>query len=157
MARQVVFNHVGHCVSDLDRARHFYEGLLGFQYWWEFEVPDEPAAQVLRLTPPMGMRAVYLVHDGLVLELLHYAAPGAHATRRERTMNEPGLTHLSLAVDDLDATLDAVEAFGGKVLDDTRTPDVAFVRDPDGQLVELGTMAWRDQLPPPPGPAVTAD
>jgi hypothetical protein len=24
---------------------------------------------------------------------------------------------------------------------------VAFVRDPDGQLLEIGTMAWREQLP----------
>jgi len=49
-----VFNHVGHCVADLDRSRRFYTELLGFQYWWQFDVPDDQAAGVLRLTPPLG-------------------------------------------------------------------------------------------------------
>ena len=31
------------------------------------------------LTPPLGMTASYLVRDGLVLELLHFAAPGQTA------------------------------------------------------------------------------
>jgi catechol 2,3-dioxygenase-like lactoylglutathione lyase family enzyme len=143
-----VVNHVGLCVADLPRARRFYEEALGFRFWWEFPVPDEPAAQVLRLQPPMGMTAVYLVRDGWVLELLHYASSPQPA--RERRMDEPGLTHVSLAVPDLDAALAAVEACGGEVLADTLTPDVVFVRDPDGQLIELGTTGWRDQLPPLP-------
>jgi lactoylglutathione lyase len=145
------FNHVGHCVADLERSRRFYEGLLGFRFWWKFDVPDDQAAGVLRLTPPLGMTAVYLVRDGLVLELLHYAAPGQTRPGRERTMNEPGLTHISFSVEDLEATLARVEELGGEILKDTNNAGVVvFIRDPDGQLLELSTMDWREQLPPLP-------
>jgi catechol 2,3-dioxygenase-like lactoylglutathione lyase family enzyme len=150
VSEPTVFNHVGHCVGDLAQARRFYEELLGFTYWWEFVVPDDLASGVLRVAPPMGLTAVYLVRDGFVLELLHYAEASAQAPTRERVMNEPGLTHISLAVDDFDGVLARVPEFGGEVLHDTRNDAVAFIRDPDGQLIELGTMDWRDQLPPLP-------
>ncbi len=152
MAQQRVFNHVGLVVTDLPRARRFYEELLGFTYWWEFEVPDDQAAPVLRVAAPMGMTAVYLVQDSFVLELMHFAAPGAQAQRQERVMNEPGLTHISIATDDLDELLTRVPDYGGEVLQDTRNEMVAFIRDPDGQLLEVGTMGWRDALPPLPQP-----
>jgi catechol 2,3-dioxygenase-like lactoylglutathione lyase family enzyme len=145
-----IFNHVGLCVRDLARARRFYEELLGFTFWWEFSVPDDLASGVLRVAAPMGLTAVYLVRDGFVLELLHYAETSAQAPGRERVMNEPGLTHISLAVADFDGVLARVPEFGGEVLDDTRNDLVAFIRDPDGQLIEIGTMGWRDQLPPLP-------
>ena len=147
---QIVFNHVGHVVSDLARARRFYEELLGFEYWWEFEVPDELASPVLRVPAPMQMTAVYLVRDGFVLELMQFAAPGAQAERQARVMNEPGLTHISIALEDFEGVLDRVADYGGEVLLDTKNDMVAFVRDPDGQLIERGTMGWRDMLPPLP-------
>lgn len=146
----LVFNHVGLVVSDLARSRRFYEDLLGFTYWWEFPVPDEQAAPVLRIAPPMGMTAIYLVHGGLVLELMQFAAPGAQAARQERVMNEPGLTHISIAAADFEGLLARVPEFGGEVLWDTKNDAVAFIRDPDGQLIELGTMDWRAMLPPLP-------
>jgi catechol 2,3-dioxygenase-like lactoylglutathione lyase family enzyme len=81
---------------------------------------------------------------------MHYAEPNAQAPRAERVMNEPGLTHISIAVDNLAGVLARVADYGGEVLEDTRNDQVAFVRDPDGQLIELGTMDWRDMLPPLP-------
>ena len=54
-----------------------------------------------------------------------------------RPMNALGLTHLSLRVGDLDATLAALEGLGAKVLRATRTPQAVFVSDPDGTRIEL--------------------
>jgi lactoylglutathione lyase len=66
-------------------------------------------------------------------------------------MNEPGLTHVSFSVEDLEATLARVEEFGGEILKDTNNAGVVvFIRDPDGQLLELSTMDWRHHLPPVP-------
>jgi hypothetical protein len=50
-----VCNHVGLCVADLDRARRFYVEALGFEPWYELEVPDGGADRLLRLTPPLGI------------------------------------------------------------------------------------------------------
>jgi catechol 2,3-dioxygenase-like lactoylglutathione lyase family enzyme len=146
-----IVNHVGICVRDLERAQRFYEQVLGFRHWWQFEVPDELGSPVLQVPAPMGLRAVYLERDGWILELLHYGEEAARRPGRERSMAEPGLTHVSFAVDDLDATVALVVAHGGEVIESTRNEAVVFVRDPDGQLIELGTMDWRDQLPPLPG------
>ena len=95
------------------------------------------------------MTACYLRRDGLILELLHYAGSGARpGPATVRAMNEPGLTHLSLSVDDLEATCRQVVEHGGEVLDDTNIGFGLFVRDPDGQLVELLPMAYRHSLEP---------
>ena len=141
-----VFNHVGHCVADLERSRRFYEELLGFEFWREINPPDDSTAPLLRLKAPLGMTACYLRRDGFVLELLHFAGDGSPALPApERVMNEPGLTHISVSCD-VDAVCERVGEFGGEVLDDTNIGAAVMIRDPDGQLVELLPMAYRDSL-----------
>ena len=137
---RVTINHVGQCVSDLDRAQAFYEGVFGFRVALELDVPDA-ASSLLRLTPPVGMTARYLVRDGFVLELLHYADKDLESGP-DRVMNHAGLTHISFGVDDLDETIAAISAHGGEVLDDTNVGVAVFAKDPDGQLLELLT-GWQ--------------
>lgn len=142
----VAFNHVGLCVTDLERARRFYSELLGLEIWFEAQPPDELSAQLLGMEPPLGMTVLYMRRDGFVLELLHYAQRGT-APARERVMNEPGLTHVSFSVDDVESILARVPEFGGTVLESTNIGNAVFVRDPDGQLVELLPMSYREKLP----------
>jgi lactoylglutathione lyase len=140
------FNHVGLCVTDLERSKRFYCELFGFTLEREINPPDDSSAQLMSLTPPMTMTAAYLVRDGLVLELLHYAAAGQTQPFRPRTMNEPGLTHLSLSVDDIPAVCARIAEFGGEVIESTNIGAAVFVRDPDGQLLELLPMTYRKHL-----------
>lgn len=138
-----VVNHVGLCVTDIARSRRFYEELFGFSFQRELQVPDAPTAQLLRVPEPVGLRAVYLERDGFVLELLHFDRD-ANAPARERDFTEPGLTHLSISVDDIAATCGRVADLGGEVLEDTNLGGMAvMIRDPDGQLVELLPMSYR--------------
>ena len=97
------YNHTGQVVTDLERSKRFYQEVFGFKFWYEITPPDEATAKLSCLTPPLGVTASYLTLDGFVLELIHYSAPGATAPFRPRTMNEPGLTHLSISVDDVRA------------------------------------------------------
>ena len=140
------FNHVGQCVTDLERSKRFYVELFGFVCEREINPPDEASAQLLSLPAPLGMTAAYLVRDGLVLELLHFAAPGRTREYHAREMNEPGLTHISLSVDDMAAVCARVPEYGGQVIDATDIGAAVFIRDPDGQLVELLPMAYRESL-----------
>jgi lactoylglutathione lyase len=146
-SHRTVFNHVGLCVADRERSRRFYEGLLGFQFWWEIEPPDDRTAQLVQLPEPLGTRATYLVRDGFVLELIDYSKREVH-TGSERVMDQVGLTHISFSVSDLGAVLEYVANFGGSVVDGTVSQQSAMIRDPDGQLLELLSDQWLSALPP---------
>lgn len=132
----VRFSHVGQCVRDLDRARAFYVGALDFEEVLDLDVSGAQSAKLLRLGDSVGMRAVYLRRDGFVLELLSFSDPEPHDAR-ERSMLEPGLTHVSVGVDDLDAACAAVVAHGGTVFPESRLETAVFVADPEGQVLEL--------------------
>ena len=132
----VQFSHVGQCVRDLETARAFYTGVLGFEEVMDLDVGGSESAKLLRLPDPVAMRAVYLKRDGFVLELLAFSEPEP-LPARPRPIIEPGLTHISVAVDDLDEACAAVVAHGGTVLDESRLPTAVFVTDPEGQMVEL--------------------
>jgi lactoylglutathione lyase len=149
VGQRTVFNHVGLCVADTARSRRFYEGLLGFTFWWELEPPDEGTDQLLELDKPIGLHATYLIRDALVLELLAYSYRSLGAGP-VRVMDQVGLTHLSLSVSDLDSVLAMVERFGGSVVEGTVSEQSAMIRDPDGQLVELLSDSWLAILPPRP-------
>jgi lactoylglutathione lyase len=111
-----VFNHVGQCVTDLERARRFYVELFDFAEIRTLQPPDEPSAKLLRLDPPLAMTALYLQRDGFVLELLHFAV------------------------------VPRIAEYGGEVLADTDIGGGVFVRDPDGQLVELLPLAYAERI-----------
>jgi lactoylglutathione lyase len=132
----VMFSHVGQCVSDLDASLAFYVEVLGFAEVMDLDVGGSQSATLLRLPDPVGLRAVYLRRDDFILELLAFSSP-APLARRDRPIIEPGLTHLSFGVDDLDAACAAVIEHGGTVLTESRLPNAVFVTDPDGQMVEL--------------------
>ncbi len=132
----VCFSHVGQCVRDLDRARTFYTGALGFEEVLDLDVSGAQSAKLLRLPGTVGLRAVYLRRDGFVLELLAFSDPEPEVPR-ERTMLEPGLTHVSVGVDDLDDACAAVLAHGGTIFAESRLEAAVFVADPEGQVIEL--------------------
>jgi lactoylglutathione lyase len=116
----VTYNHTGHVVTDLERSKRFYQEVFGFRLWYEITPPDVPTAQLTGLTPPLGVTASYLTLDGFVLELMHYAAAGAVVPFRTRTMSEPGLTHLSISVDDVHAAAKRAIRFGGEIVEGHR-------------------------------------
>ena len=82
-------------MSDLARSQRFYCEGLGFAEALRLEFAGEPSATLLEL-PGVRFVAVYLRRDELLLELLHYDAPGATGDRAPRAMNALGFTHLSL-------------------------------------------------------------
>jgi catechol 2,3-dioxygenase-like lactoylglutathione lyase family enzyme len=145
-----IYNHTGQVVTDLERSKRFYQEVFGFQFWYEIQPPDEATSKLNCLPPPLGVTASYLVLDGFVLELIHYSAPGATNAFIPRTMADPGLTHLSISVDDVRAAAAKVVEHGGEVIEESDVGLALFVRDPDGQLLELLPADFRDRLPPKP-------
>jgi catechol 2,3-dioxygenase-like lactoylglutathione lyase family enzyme len=144
------YNHTGQVVTDLEASKRFYREVFGFKFWYEITPDDEATAKLSCLPTPLGVTASYLTLDGLVLELLHYSAPGAIAPFRPRAMNEPGLTHLSISVDDVRGTAERATEYGGQIIEESDVGAAIFIRDPDGQLLELLPMTYRAGLPQKP-------
>jgi glyoxylase I family protein len=122
------FEHVGMTVSDMNRTLDFYCRLLGLRL-------------ALRRSTAGGELA-FLDAGGGMLEI---AAP-AHAVARFRDVphTEAGMRHLTLAYDDVRGMIETLEAAGVEIVEHPRRAyntemisRVAFVRDPDGILVEL--------------------
>ena len=116
-----VVNHVGLCVTDPVRSRRFYEQVFGFAHRDELKPPDGLTARLLQLPAPIGATAIYLELDGFVLKLLHFDRDG-NDPERDRSFTEPGLTHLSFGVDDID---DACARVGPTADRFSRTPTSA--------------------------------
>ena len=145
-----IFNHTGHAVSDLERSTRFYTGVLGFVWWYDLTPDDAATAKLCGVSPPLGVTARYLTLGHFVLELMHYAAPGATAPYRARAMNEPGLTHLSISVPDIRAAAAMAVEHGGAIIEESDLGMALMIRDPDGQLIELLTEDFSHSRPPRP-------
>jgi catechol 2,3-dioxygenase-like lactoylglutathione lyase family enzyme len=137
-------SHLGICVSDPDRSEHFYTGALGFERVAVFEVGPE-FGQLMEIDG-VTVESRFLRRDGLAIELLHYLAPGPMGSGERRPVNQLGLTHICVRVDDVDEVAALVADHGGRVLDQTRTTfdppdgptmDFVYCTDPDGVRIEL--------------------
>ena len=134
--------HFGICVRDLDRSIRFYRDGLGFQEAGGLEISGEPTATLVEL-PDLDLRAVYLDREGVRIELLHYPTQGTTGPAEARPMNQPGLTHFAIRVDDLDETVSDLVRLGGTALSHTRIHEesfdshIVYVTDPDGTRLEV--------------------
>jgi lactoylglutathione lyase len=137
------FSHLGICVSDLQRSLRFYCDGLGFDEVASHQVGSE-FARLMELED-VRLESRMVTRDGVTIELLSFAHPEPFGDRGRRPMNQFGLTHLSLRVDDVDAVAAEVVRLGGEVVRTTRTTldfassrlDFVYCTDPDGVRIEL--------------------
>jgi glyoxylase I family protein len=123
------FEHIGMTVGNMDRAIEFYCGLLGLKLHLRKQMPD-------------GMQVAFLDAGGGMLEII---APVNGAKRAVDVPDDTaGLRHLTFLYASVDETFAKLEAAGVDLKERPRftyNPEVlhkvAFVRDPDGIIIEL--------------------
>ena len=128
---KAVLDHVGIAVSDLPAALAFYRDALGLQV----EPPEEVASQ--------HVRAHFVPTGHSALELLEATAPESPIARF-LDKRGPGLHHVTLRVDDIEAALAQLMARGVRLIDERPRSGaegalVAFIHPSaaQGVLVEL--------------------
>ena len=101
-----VMNHLGQCVTDLERSRPFYVDAFGFDVLARARrFPTTPSDRLLRLQPPIGHdRAAICAGTGSSSSCSTSPAPAPPAPVPGRTMNEPGSPTSRVSVDDIDET-----------------------------------------------------
>ncbi|MGO7962308.1 VOC family protein [Rhizobium ruizarguesonis] len=121
------FEHIGMTVSDMDRTVDFYCGLLGLSL-------------VLRKT--MGMQVAFLDAGGGMLEV--FAPPGGASRAVDVPEDTAGIRHVTFHFDNVDEAFARLEQAGVEIKERPRLAvhsemlnKIAFVRDPDGIIVEL--------------------
>jgi catechol 2,3-dioxygenase-like lactoylglutathione lyase family enzyme len=135
----MTFSHIGLCISDMQRSTRFYTDALGFVF--SHSVEGGPPFDIMTELPELELCASFLKRDGVMIELLQYLRPGTVGSAERRPMNQLGLTHLSLIVDDIAATADLIAHHGGRAYPGTKVKfpagDMMFCTDPDGIRIEL--------------------
>ena len=128
---KAILDHVGIAVKDLAAALAFYRDALGL----EIEAPEEVASQ--------RVRAHFVPVGESKLELLEATAPDSPIAKYIEKRG-PGLHHITLRVDDIQAALAQLKARGARLIDEQPRPGaegalVAFIHPASahGVLVEL--------------------
>ena len=128
---KATLDHIGIAVRGLDEALAFYRDALGLEVSSAHEIPSE------------RVRAVFVPVGEPALELLESTSPES-AIARFVDRRGPGLHHITLRVDDLDAALAELRRRGVRLIDDAPREGahgsrIAFVHPSaaGGVLVEL--------------------
>src|ERR1044071_8820590 len=128
---KAVLDHIGIAVTDLEAALAFYRDALGL----EIEGPEDvPSQQVRAQFLPLGQSS---------LELLLATSPESPVAKFVERRG-PGLHHITLRVDDINAALGQLKARGARLIDSEPRPGaggalVAFIHPSSAQgvLIEL--------------------
>jgi glyoxylase I family protein len=115
---QRMLDHASICVTDVERSRQFYEGLLGLT----------PAPR-----PDFGFPGMwYQIGEGQLHLIQRQRADSTGRPAESIDATDP---HLAIRVDDLDGMRHRLQAAGLQLLD--FGGEQLWVHDPDGNTVEL--------------------
>jgi catechol 2,3-dioxygenase-like lactoylglutathione lyase family enzyme len=139
MPGQIATGHIHHLrltVTDVERSREFYTGLLGFEVAVESPPPDDPqAAEIFKIL----FGGVVMIRGNLLMGLRPMAPAGDRFSP-----DRVGLDHLSFSVDSRDELDNAARLFDEAGVTHgviTSLPsfgiDVLSFEDPDGMQLEL--------------------
>ena len=132
------FHHYGVTVSDMDEALGFYRDTLGLEEAERLSFDDEAFGTFVGVED-VDVDIVFLDAGDAAVELLAYAGGGDDANEGVSS-NDVGAAHVCLEVPDIEAVYDDL-AGDVEFLSPPQTlsngATVAYVFDPDGNVVEL--------------------
>lgn len=135
---EVIVNHVGLTVSDLERSVAFYRDVVGLALDRRTEPDGSEWFRTLTDNPDARIRSAVMSAGGFRLQLVEYEAGGIPGSAAGHA--EVGAPHLCVNVTDLDLRFERVAGTHrvSPVVDIAGTGNRSFyVLDPDGVPVEL--------------------
>lgn len=143
---------VGVTTTDFQKSLNFYSGLLGLPVLAVLDVPDDQVVDIYGLDPAKTKVTLALLRtgNGAFVELFRFTPLGGG--HQNVVWERPGITHFSFNVKNLPKVIERLKAAGVNFVTPVKTnlgTDYIFLRDPDGNLVELLDMKllyWPGQI-----------
>ncbi|WP_137167212.1 EthD family reductase [Salinimonas lutimaris] len=146
-------DHVGLCVPDMEKATTFFAQAFGARIVYDVQSPRDPAmagkAVENQLGIPEGAKITHMrllrIGNGATLELFTFCDT---AQRDAAALNDYGLNHLALYVDDIHQVATQMEAAGASLLsqvhplagvEESQNNAGVYGKAPWGTLIELIT------------------
>ena len=135
-------HHTALSTRDADRLVRFYRELFGFEV--EFDFPWDESNQAFQQSHAVhesAGRVVMIANGASRLEIFEYKKPAPRPDIAGRANADLGIAHFSIEVRDIAKEYARLVAAGMKFQSElvTQTPTIqmAYGRDPDGNLIEL--------------------
>lgn len=147
------FNHVGVSTSDLERSINFYKEVFGAKVLIPPTDLVEGSPEATRRRKNIfgdhwgGMRIAHLsIADGIGIELFEFIEPKQQKAENNFQYWKSGTFHFALTSPNIEETMVAIEANGGKVRTECHElyPDVKviYAEDPDGTVFEVVSSSY---------------
>lgn len=133
----LAFSHPCIVVSDLEKARSFYEKMFGFHLLSEEGWQDNPIVDRAVGTPNSASKGYMLAGHNCLLELFEFITPAKTGPSPQTLgIQELGIRHLCFYVDDVEVESQRFLALGGQAFGEPEM-GVVYLRDPFGNIIEL--------------------
>jgi len=146
------FQHIAIGVKDLDKTYRFYRDILGFRIIFfdapTIRVPDGSLdAKGVELVLVNNVRMLFCLHPkgGAGIEFVQFTNAEPKPPPRDVMLGDKGFTEVAIRVNRLDEYIDFIISSGVEMLTEVREKEwidgrvrrYAYLRDPDGNLVQL--------------------
>jgi catechol 2,3-dioxygenase-like lactoylglutathione lyase family enzyme len=138
----VGIHHTALSTRDADRLVRFYRELFGFEV--EFDFPWDESNEAFRKSHAVresAGRVVMIANGASRLEIFEYEKPAPRPDIEGRANADLGIAHFSIEVRDIAKEYTRLRAAGmefqSELVVQTPTIQMAYGRDPDGNIIEL--------------------
>jgi len=148
----LAFAHPGLVVTDLEKARLFYQQMFGFEVISNEGWTDNPEMDRAIGLEGSSCRGVMMKGHNCFLELFEYDSPATESVSAlSLNADSPGIRHLAFYVDDCRAEYQRLKGLGGIALGepagDEQSGYAVYCRDPFGNIIELAEIPNINESP----------
>ncbi|MFH1378030.1 MAG: VOC family protein [Planctomycetota bacterium] len=143
-------DHINIVVENLDAMIAFYRDVLGFKLTRRAVISGDWISRVVGLTD-VEAEAVYMdAPNPPRIELLKYRRPSMPRPNGQDSPNAPGIRHIALKVNDIDASRARLDSAGVRFFSETivvpsgqvsyasgARKHIVYFLDPEGNIIEL--------------------
>ena len=146
------FAHPALVVSDLEKAKRFYEEMFGFRHFCDEGWENNATVDKVIGVGGTACKGYTLAGHNCYLELFEFSAPQEQGPSPSTLgPQDLGIRHLAFFVDDCRAEYQRLLDLGGEVLGEPTDIGegvyTAYCRDPFGNIIELAEIPTPEECP----------